>query len=232
MKILAIDSSACSASVAVTQDYKILSECCINAGLTHSQTLMPMVDFAVKNAGLKISDIDLFAASSGPGSFTGVRIGIAALKGIADAVGGVCAGVSTLEAMAYNAVGTDCTAVCCMDARCKQIYTAAFDIEKENIKRLTNDEAIAIEDMRQRLNTYKKPVILLGDGAELVYGQLKDSVDDMRLSSHNMRFQRAVGVAFAAQSGNYKRQSAAELVPSYLRLSQAERELRKKENEK
>ena len=122
MRILAVDTSAVCASVAVTQDGKILSEGSINTGLTHSRTLMPMIDSVLKNGEISLDSIDLFACSVGPGSFTGIRIGVAAIKGLCDALGKKCVPVSTLEALAHNLVGRSCTAVSVMDARCNQVY--------------------------------------------------------------------------------------------------------------
>lgn len=236
MKILAIESSACSASVAVVQDDgKILSECYVNTGLTHSQTLMPMVDSALKNAVLKFDDIDLFAVANGPGSFTGVRIGVAAIKGLASASGKECVGVSTLEAMAYNLLGRNCTAVCCMDARCGQVYTASFKIESEKVTRLTDDEAVKTESMAQRLSEYSGDIVFVGDGAHLAYEVLGQSLPNASLAPLSIRYQRASSVSLAALKGNCGKCNGRELLPKYLRLPQAERELkakREKENEK
>ena len=124
MKILAIDTSAVCASVAVTENGKILSESSINTGLTHSRTLMPMIDSVLRNGEIALDSIDTFACSVGPGSFTGIRIGVAAIKGLCDALVKKCVPVSTLEALAHNLVGRCCTAVSVMDARCNQVYTA------------------------------------------------------------------------------------------------------------
>lgn len=236
MKILAIESSACSASVAVVQeDGKILSECYVNTGLTHSQTLMPMVDSAVKNAVLDFDGVDLLAVANGPGSFTGIRIGVAAIKGLASASGKECVGVSTLEAMAYNLIGRDCIAVCCMDARCGQVYTASFKINGETVTRLTEDEAVKTETMAQRLGKYDGDIVFVGDGAHLAYEVLKQSLPGASLAPLSIRYQRASGVALAVLGGNYNKCNGKELLPKYLRLPQAERELkakREKENEK
>ena len=137
LKILAVESSAVSASASVCDNGKIISENYINAGLTHSQTLMPMVKNCMDTAGVTLEDIDLIAVAHGPGSFTGVRIGIAAVKGIAFG-GKECCGISTLEAMAYNLKGIDCVALCAMDARCSQVYMAMFDCG-DKVVRLCED---------------------------------------------------------------------------------------------
>ena len=137
LKILALESSAVSAGAAVSVDGKIVAENFVNAGLTHSQTLLPMVDACLKTANSTVSDIDAVAIANGPGSFTGIRIGVAAVKGLCFG-GKKCIGVSTLEAMAYNLFGADCIALCVMDARCSQVYTAMFDCG-EKITRLCED---------------------------------------------------------------------------------------------
>lgn len=231
MKILAIDTSAKAASAAVTDGGKILSECFTNTGLTHSQTLMPMVKTVLDGAGIKLDSIDLIAVNNGPGSFTGVRIGVAAVKGMAQPTGKACAEVSTLESLAYNLIGIDCTAVSAMDARCGQVYTAAFGCG-ETVERLSGDEAVAISDMEEKLKSFEKPIIFVGDGAELCYNYYKDKVP-CSLASELLRYQRASSTALAAYLKAKKGEtvSCEKLMPLYLRLPQAERELKKKKGE-
>lgn len=227
MKILAIDSTAKSASVAITDDKNLLGEFFINVGLTHSQTLMPMVEDILKNTNLKISNIDAFAVSSGPGSFTGLRIGIAAIKGMAFADEIPCIEVSTLYSMVYNFMGENAIICAAMDARCNQVYNAIFEICGEKITRLTPDRTISLEELSFELKKLEKKVILVGDGAVLCYNKIKDNLN-LYLAHENKRFQRASGVAFAAYdeylNGNSPINSA-NLVPKYLRIPQAEREL-------
>lgn len=229
MKILGIDSSAKSASASVTENGKIISSFYINTGLTHSQTLMPMIDSVLKCAEVKLDDIGLIAVNKGPGSFTGVRIGVAAAKGLADVRDIPCAGISTLESMAYNLINNDCIAVCVMDARCNQVYTALFDISDKCINRLTEDEAISIDELGKKLKNYKKSKIFVGDGAEICYNKLINDDKDLSIASDNIRYQNAVGVCHAAEklSGEDYIPASA-LVPEYLRLPQAERELKAK----
>ncbi|MEE1283868.1 MAG: tRNA (adenosine(37)-N6)-threonylcarbamoyltransferase complex dimerization subunit type 1 TsaB [Acutalibacteraceae bacterium] len=229
LKILAVESSAVCASVAVCDNGRIISENYINAGLTHSQTLMPMVKSCMDTAGVTLDDIDLIAVAHGPGSFTGVRIGIAAVKGIAFG-GKACCGVSTLEAMAYNLKGIDCVALCAMDARCSQVYMAMFDCEND-VLRLCEDKAVMIAEIPEMIKNFKKDVIILGDGAELCYNYLKTVCDNVRLAPVLSRYQRASGVAVAAECGAGERVSADELNPVYLRVPQAERELKKRRAE-
>lgn len=226
MKILALETSAAPGSCAVVEDGRVLASAYVNTALTHSQTLMPMVEGMLKNAALALSDIDRLAVAAGPGSFTGVRIGVAALKGLAFAENTPCVGVSTLEAMAHNAAGIGFDGVICavMDARCRQVYTACFTAEGDGVSRLSDDEAIALEDLKARLQAFDKPVLLIGDGAQLCYKELSSDVPRLRLAPPHLRYQQAVGVAAAAVDAEVV--SAEELQPVYLRLPQAERELR------
>ena len=227
MRILAVDSSATAASAAVTDDDKILSEFYTNTGLTHSQTLMPMVESALKCASIELSSIDVFAVTNGPGSFTGVRIGVAAVKGIAMPFDKPCVGVSTLEAIAYNMLGIDCIVCAVMDARRNQVYNALFESSGNGIKRLTEDRAIDILKLENDIKNYKIPVFLVGDGAFLCYNKLVSVLPQIRLAPSNLRYQRASGAALAAKKkydgGSFV--ESTELVPTYLRLPQAEREL-------
>ncbi len=228
MKILAVDTSAKAASAAVTEDGKILSECFTNTGLTHSQTLMPMVKTVLDGAGIEVGDIDLFAINNGPGSFTGVRIGVAAIKGMAQPTDKACCEVSTLESLAYNLIGTSCTAVSAMDARCEQVYTATFRCG-ETVERLCDDEAVAIKDMEEKLLSYPQPIVFVGDGAELCYNYYKDRLP-CSLASEILRYQRASSTALVAYLKAEKGETVSpqKLMPLYLRLPQAERELKKK----
>ncbi len=223
MRILAVDTSAVCASVAVTEDGKILSESSINASLTHSRTLMPMIDSVLKNGEIDLDSIDLFSCSVGPGSFTGVRIGVAAVKGLCDALNKKCVPVSTLEALAFNLVGRNCTAVSVMDARCNQVYCAIFKVEGEEIRRLTEDMAIKIEQLGEMLKEYDN-VIFVGDGAKLCYKAL-----GYTKAPANCEYQRGSSVCFAAEKHIEDALSSKELLPVYLRLPQAERELKAKQ---
>ncbi len=231
MKILAVDTSAKVSSVAVVQDGKIMSESFMNTGLTHSQTLMPMVKSVLDMANINVSDIDCFAVNNGPGSFTGVRIGVSAIKGMAQPTGKMCVEVSTLESLAYNLLGVECTAVACMDARCAQVYTATFRCG-ETVERLTDDEAVAIKDMEEKLKNCEKPIIFVGDGAELCYNYYKDKLT-CTLASEFLRYERATSTAFVAakKAENGETVTPEKLMPLYLRLPQAERELKKKKGE-
>lgn len=226
MKILAFDSSAKTASVALVDSGSIISECFVNAGLTHSRTLMPMVNNTLSQADLKIDDIDAFAVNAGPGSFTGIRIGVAAVKGLALANGKPCAGVSTLEACAYNFTDENCVVCVSMDARCNQVYTAIFRIADGKVSRICEDKAVSIDELGNELSSYDEKIILAGDGAEICFNAFSEKLSNCVLSGENRRYQRAYGAAFAALDNKELFKDSAELVPIYLRLPQAERELK------
>lgn len=230
LKILALESSAVCASAAVSENGKILSECFVNAGLTHSQTLLPMVKNCLDTARLTLEEIDLIAVANGPGSFTGVRIGVAAVKGLAF-TGKPCRAVSTLEGMAYNFFGLPGSVCCVMDARCSQVYAAAFACG-EAVARVCEDQAIPISALPEMLKKLKKPIYLLGDGADLCYNYLKSVEADVLLAPPALKYQRASGVALAAEHAAGQACGSGSLQPVYLRVPQAERELKKRKAEK
>ncbi len=229
MKILAIDTSAVTASAAVLEDGALITATELRSKMTHSQTILPMVENMLKNAALSLKDIDVAAVNVGPGSFTGVRIGVAAVKGFCFADDIPCAAVSTLESMAYNFLGLPEKQTVCavMDARCGQVYTATFEVG-DAVTRLTPDEAISIEELGNRLKKTEKSVILVGDGAKLCYTTLEKVVPNLYLAPDHLRYQNAIGVAAAAYH-SAERCDAAALQPVYLRLPQAERELKAKQ---
>lgn len=160
MKILAIDSSAKTASVAVTEGGRLISECFVNAALTHSRTLMPMVDNALTQADMSFADIDALSVNVGPGSFTGIRIGVAAVKGLALSGDKPCAGVSTLLSAAYNFADDDCLVCVAMDARCNQVYTALFECLGGKVARICEDKAVPIAELEADLAGCDKKYIL------------------------------------------------------------------------
>lgn len=230
MKILAVDTSAVAASVALAENDKIIGEFFINTALTHSQTLIPMIDQLLKTTNHSASDIDAFAVNNGPGSFTGVRIGVAAVKGLAFPEDIPCVPISTLSSMAYNYLGDTCIVCSVMDARCSQVYNALFRVDGEKIERITEDRALALSDLKLELENYQEKVILVGDGAKLCNGFLGNKLKNVRLSPPNKRIQKASSVALAAfdQISEIGSVKAEELMPAYLRLPQAQRELNKK----
>lgn len=230
MKILAVDTSAVAASAALWDDGHITGEFFINTKLTHSRTLIPMIDALLKNTDMSVSDLDAVAVNAGPGSFTGVRIGVAAVKGIAFPDNLACISVSTLESMAYNMLYANCVVCCVMDARCSQVYNANFRVSGNSIERLCDDRALSIEELTQELKKTEEQIILAGDGAELCYNSMKEILNNIALAPINQRIQRASSTAIAAAEKykNNQTLTPAQLMPLYLRLPQAQRELKKK----
>ena len=226
MKILALETSAKAASAAVIEDGRVVCSAYQSTGLTHSRTLMPMVKAMLENADLIAADMDAVAVAKGPGSFTGIRIGVAAAKGLAYAIGKPIAGVSTLEAMAGNVAWAGGRIICAMDARRNQVYNAVFDSCGGQLVRLVPDRAIGLDLLADELKNDKSPKIVVGDGAHLCYNYLSENGISCRLAPPHLILQNAVSVGLAAEqiarSGGL--QSPQELVPAYLRLSQAERE--------
>ena len=228
MLILAFESSAKAASVALVRDGSLVSQYSQCSALTHSRTLLPMAEDMLKNAELTIGDVDLFAVAHGPGSFTGVRIGVSTVKGLAWAGGKPCVGVSTLEAMAWHGLAAGPYVCPVMDARRQQVYNALFDIRDGKPVRLTEDRPIALSELAPQLAALPSPVFLVGDGAGLTAKYLADAGIPFRLAPENLLWQSAWGVAMAAQD---KAPGTADaLLPVYLRLSQAERERQERMN--
>lgn len=238
MKILALECSATPASVAILDGEKLVAQAFSNVKLTHSQTLMPMIENLLSASKININEIEGFAISSGPGSFTGVRIGISAVKGLAAAKKTPCVAVSTLLAMAQNYSDTDCIVCAVMDARCNQFYNAVFDIKNGVITRICEDRALMcdelLEDIKNISKNNEKCVIIVGDGAEAFY-KAANGIEGVKKAHPSREFQNAVGVGYAALADfeNSNTITPNDLLPFYLRLPQAERELKmKKENEK
>ena len=231
MKILAFDSTATSASVAVFDDDNLIGEFFINTKQTHSQTLLPMAESLLKNTKVDVKDIDLFAVNTGPGSFTGVRIGVAAVKGMAMALNKPCVAVSTLDSMAYNLLDVNCTAVCVMDARCNQVYNANFKVDNGNVEKLCDDRALSIDELTDELKSVDGHIVLVGDGAKLCFDKMKDAIPNIKIASIQNRYQKASSTALVALNlyNNGKTLTPEELMSYYLRLPQAERELKKRE---
>ena len=234
MLILAFETTAKAGSVALLEDGKLLAESYQNTGLTHSQTLMVMAEDMLKAAGKTMAEITAVAVAGGPGSFTGVRIGVAAAKGLSWGGQLPCYGVSTLEAMART-LGAYQGWVCpVMDARRSQVYNALFYVNHGVLERRTDDRAIALSDLAAELKGAEGPVFLVGDGSSLTYHTLKDTVPGLVMPAEHRMHQRASGVALAAAEKIAAGESGdgAALTPNYLRLSQAERERMEKENKK
>ena len=225
MTILALETTAKAASCAVLREGAPLATAWQCTGLTHSRTLMPMVADMLKNSELTLDDIDAVAVAAGPGSFTGLRIGIATVKGLAWAADKPCIGVSTLEAMAWPLAHLTGTVVCAMDARRQQIYNAVFRCENGVLVRLREDRAISLEDAAADLRGLEGPMTVVGDGAALCHDYLLAAGIPCDLAPAHLRLQSAVGVGMAAwRLWPQGAVSPQDLRPNYLRLSQAERE--------
>ena len=230
MLILALDSTALCASVALCRDEHLLAEYTVNTGHTHSETLLPMVESVLKTACVDINDIDLFACTAGPGSFTGVRIGAATIKGLAFGKNKPCIGVSTLDSLADNVSFLDGILCPTMNARRSQVYTALFSAESGTVTRLCPDRALSIAELAEEVSRLEpqRPVYLTGDGAVLTYDVFR-TVEGL---GHRVQF---LPERLQNQSGYHTAQVArrlydsgirttdAELLPTYLRPSQAER---------
>ena len=220
MKILALETSAKSVSAAVTENGAVLASAYQNRGLTHSVTLMPLIDGMLHTAGLSLDDIGLIAAANGPGSFTGLRIGVSAAKELP------CCGVSTLAAMARTAADFQGLIIGAMDARRQQIYHALFRGENGRVLRVTQDCAISLEELASLLRDMPEEKLVVGDGAALCADYLSTAGISCRMADEHHRMQSAVGVALCAEemAARGETVTAQQLEPMYLRLSQAERE--------
>ena len=227
MNILALESSATACSVALCRDGELVAQFYQNSGLTHSRTLLPMVDSLLRSSGHTLEEVDVIAVAAGPGSFTGLRIGVATAKGLAWPGDKDCARCSTLESMAWPLAHLEGRViVCAMDARRNQVYNALFLATGEGLERLSPDRAISLAELGEELKKWEKPKIVVGDGAELCYNTLQEQVPGLSLAPRHLRMQSAWGVARAAlelaAAGRLVKGGA--LTPVYHRLSQAERE--------
>lgn len=229
MKILAVDCSAGPASAAVVEQGRVIASSYINVKLTHSQTMLPMIKEMLESAMLSLNDIDSFAINSGPGSFTGIRIGISAIKGLAAPKNKPCFEVSTLESIAENFRAFDCVLCAVMDARCNQVYNALFKIQNGEITRITVDRAVLVSQVVSELEAIDGKIVIAGDGAK-IFEDFAKTQDNVTIAKEPLSFQNAVGTALVAERlcETSKAISHVDLKPLYLRLPQAERELKEK----
>ena len=219
MIILALESSALSCGAAVSADGKLISECFMNTGLTHSETLLPLVDTVLKNASLTVNDVDLIAVSTGPGSFTGLRIGVGTAKGLALGAGKKCVGVSTLKALCYNVSAPDILISPIMDAKRGEVYNALYKFKEGKLTEICSMRALPLSDLLSEIN---EDVIFVGDGVNVFKAQIKEALGEKaHFAPDNLVFERASSVAAAALEEEPV--SANDLVPRYIRKSQAER---------
>lgn len=228
MKILALESSAKAASVAYLKDGELMAQYYQASGLTHSRTLLSMTEDMLKSLDMKVTDMDGIAVAMGPGSFTGIRIGVAAAKGLSWGADKPVCGVSTLEAMAYHCCDDRYIICPVMDARRSEVYNGLFKYENGSIVRLTEDRAISLKDLSEEAKNSDKTFFLVGDGAMLCYNYFTDNGINAVLAPANVRLQSAWGVGKAAESGEFS--DPGDLTPNYLRLSQAERERLEKQS--
>ena len=234
MKILALESSATACSVALCEDEKLIAQTFQNSGLTHSRTLMPMAESLLEQCGQTLADVDVIAVAAGPGSFTGLRIGVSTAKGLAWAGDKPCATCSTLESMAWQLAHVDGIIIAAMDARRNQVYNAVFRARGGALERLSPDRAIGLGELEEEIKKYEEGKILVGDGAQLCYNEWQERMSGLRLAPVHLRWQTAWGVARAALelARTDKLIPGGQLVPVYHRLSQAERERLAKEQNK
>lgn len=233
MLLLSFETSAKAASVALTDENTLLAESYQNTGMTHSQTLLAMAQAMLEQCGKQAQDVTAVAVAAGPGSFTGVRIGVAAAKGFAWGRGIPCYGVSTLEAMARGLGVQDGYILPVMDARRAQVYTALFGARCGICTRIRDDCAISLAELGEDIQNLQAPIYLVGDGSILCYNTLSGAVPALILPPESRMHQRASGVALAAAARIARGElgDGASLVPNYLRLSQAERERLAKEQQ-
>ena len=231
MKILAIESSAKAASAALCEDRRIISQYYQASGLTHSRTLMSMVNDMMKSTGIKLDELDGIAVAAGPGSFTGIRIGVAAAKGLAWGADRPLCGVSTLAAMAHSCGREDVMICPVMDARRSQVYNAVFELSGGTLLRRAPDRTISLDELFLESQSYDKPFFFIGDGAEISYKFFGEKGAKSIIADENIRLQTAWGVAVESIGKPFG--DPGDVTPNYLRLSQAERErLERLKNEK
>ena len=232
MMILALESSATACSVALTRDGELIAHAYQHSGLTHSRTLMPMVNIVLTSCGESMEHVDVVAVAAGPGSFTGLRIGVATAKGLAWAGDKDCAPCSTLESMAWPLAHMEGKViVCAMDARRSQVYNAIFLAKDGKLERLSEDRAISLADLAEELKNIENEKIVVGDGAKLCYNVVSEMGISLTLAPEHLRMQGGWGVARAAQELAQRGQliKGEQLNAVYHRLSQAERERMEKQ---
>lgn len=231
MRLLAIDTSSAVASAAILEDNKLVAEYILNNKKTHSQKIMPMVEELMRDSELEVSDIDIFAAAYGPGSFTGLRIGVATAKALAHAVKKPMVEVSTLEGIAYNALYSSCLLCPIMDARRSQVYNAVYRNDGEVLKEVVAPRAISLEECVNELKLQNEKVLFMGDGVAVHMETIKEMMGEQAMFAKppflNQRASSIAQIAYAkAQKGSVV--SYLEFAPFYLRKSQAEREREEK----
>ncbi len=226
MKILAVDTSTNTATAAILEDNKVLAEKVINFKKTHSQTLMPMIDEILQDTATDAAEIDLYVVANGPGSFTGLRIGVSTIKGMAHAQDKPVVEVSTLEGLAYNLFGCEYIVAPILDARRAQVYNGVYEWKDGVCMEITEPRALSIEECVEDLKRYNRKIVFLGDGVPVHYEYIIESMGDMAIfASASCNDQRASSLAVAGMVRIEEQKSSREVAPFYLRKPQAEREL-------
>lgn len=232
MKILAVDSSGLVASVAIVEDDNLVAEYTVNYKKTHSQTLLPMLDEIVKMTETDLNSIDVIAVAKGPGSFTGLRIGTATVKGLCLALDKPIIGVPTVEGLAMNLYDTKSLICPIMDARRNQVYTGLYRFQEHVLKVVKDQLPIAVEELIDTLNLLGEEVVFLGDGVPVYAAVIREKLQvGYSFAPAHVNKQRASALAVRAidywKSGLFE--AADDFAPEYLRMSQAERERAEKE---
>ena len=231
MKILGIDTSAKTSSVGICEDNQIIDELFLDKGLTHSETILPMIDEILTRNGLSLDDIDALSVNNGPGSFTGIRIGVAVVKGLAFDKDIPCYEVSTLDSIAYNCRNKNGLVVAVMDARRNQVYNANYQVIDGKAEKIKDDRSILIKDLYIEISEYDGDVFVIGDGQDKVKVFFEDNnmtKDNFYYPDYYNNLQKGINTALIAYDCLENKKSGEEILPSYLKLSQAEQELRKK----
>lgn len=230
MKILGLDSTGNVCTAAISDNENLIAEMTVNIGNTHSETLLPLIEQILKMSDTDINEIQLFATSVGPGSFTGVRIGAATVKALAFGKNLPLCEVSTLEALAENLSDFDGILCPVINARRMQVYNALFSCKDGNITRLTPDRAISVEELDSELAKYDSPIYLSGDGYDICKSNFKLTNTMNTQAKTRMASGYSVCICAMKMYNEGKTVTDRELSPSYLRLSQAERERNEKLN--
>lgn len=231
MKILGIDTSAKTSSVGIVEDGKVVDEVFVNEGLTHSETIMPMIDKLLKQNNISVDDIDAYAVNNGPGSFTGVRIGVAVVKGMAFKDDKDCYEVSTLDSIAYNCIYKDGKVVSCIDARRNQVFNAVYSVSKGKLTKEVNDRSILIKDLYEELKDVEENIYFVGDGQDKVLDYFSENdmlKENFKFPEYLENVQRGTNTAMIAYNNQSSKKKGKDILPQYLKLTQAEQELRKK----
>lgn len=230
MKILAIDTSTTCATCAIIEDGNLISEYTIDNRKTHSQKIMPMIKEVFDNQDIKIEDIDVFAASIGPGSFTGLRIGIATIKSFAQVFNKPVIGVPTIEALAYNLAGFNGIIVPMLDARRERVYTGIYKWQNDKIITLKEQDVLNIDELIDILSEYNESIIFNGDAIKLFKDRIADKLENVIFAPNHLCMPKGSSVGYLAYLKSKKNVflNHFNLVPEYLRKSQAEREYEEK----